>query len=155
MLITLKGLPLAYDKDLQEDKEGLFDALDTAIGCTEVMTTVVRTIEYDEDRCREASRSGFLNATDLADLLVAAGVPFRDAHERVGIAVRSALAHECELEDLPCAIHEELFPELGDDLRRELSVKQVLARRSALGGTAPTRVRAAARAWRKKLGGER
>ncbi len=151
LLVTLKGLPLAYDKDLQEDKEGLFDALDTTIACARVTTTVVETIDYDADRCRAAASGGFLNATDLADLLVQQGVPFRDAHERVGIAVRRAIAEGCELEDLPLAVRQELFPELAERLGKELAVERVLSRRKAIGGTAPSRVRAEVKTWKRRL----
>ncbi len=152
LMMTMKGLPLAYDKDLQEDKEGLFDALDQTIACLKVARTVVETIEYDQERCRTAASQGYLNATDLADLLVQAGVPFRDAHERVGLAVRQAIAQGCELEDLPPAILQELVPELAGSLRRDLAVDKVLARRKVVGGTAPARVRAEVKAWRKRLG---
>ncbi|MGA1608857.1 MAG: argininosuccinate lyase, partial [Planctomycetota bacterium] len=152
LLMTMKGLPLAYDKDLQEDKEGLFDALDQTTACVRVMTTVVETTEYDEERCRAAAATGYLNATDLADLLVLAGVPFRDAHERVGVAVRTAIEHSCELEDLPTEVLTELMPEIpAASLRRELSVDRVLARRKVAGGTAPSRVRAEVNAWQKRL----
>lgn len=151
MLTTLKALPLAYDKDLQEDKEGLFDALDTTLGCLKVMATAVRGVEYDVERCTAASREGYLNATDLADLLVEVGVPFREAHERVGIAVRRAMEHGVELEGLPKAVQEELFPELERGLARELRLERVLARRKAIGGTAPSRVRQEVKAWQKRL----
>jgi argininosuccinate lyase len=155
LLVTLKALPLAYDKDLQEDKEGLFDAFDTTVACLRVMTTVVETIEYDAERCRDAASRGFLNATDLADLLVAEGVPFRDAHDRVGLAVRTAIQQGVELEDLPPPVVAELLPELRRlprGLTHELGVDQVVARRNALGGTAPARVSAEAKRWSKALG---
>ena len=151
LLTTIKGLPLAYNKDLQEDKEALFDALDTTEACLDILSIVVDTIEFDEERCRAACETGFLNATDLADLLVREGVPFRDAHDQVGLAVRRAVSHGCELHELPDAVLQELFPGLAGKLRRELSVDRVLARRSTVGGTAPARVRAAAKRWLKKL----
>jgi len=153
LLATLKGLPLAYDKDLQEDKEALFECLDTTRACLTVMAVAVHTAQYREERCRAAAASGYQNATDLADLLVKAGVPFRDAHERAGRAVRAAMALGVELEALPSAKRRELLPELAKlDLVKELSVEACLARRSALGGTAPGRVLAEAKAWRKRLG---
>lgn len=143
LLMTMKALPLAYDKDLQEDKEALFDALDTTMACVRVATTVVATIEYVPERCRSAAATGQLNATDLADLLVRAKVPFRDAHERVGQLVRSAIEHGCEIEDLPADLLATRLPELKGDLRGQLRVEAVLARRDVFGGTAPERVRAA------------
>jgi len=153
LLATMKGLPLAYDKDLQEDKEAVFECVDTARACAEVAAIAVATARFREDRCRAAAGGGHMNATDLADLLVRAGVPFRDAHERAGRAVRAAIELEVEVEALPADSRRELLPELaGVDLAKELSVEAVLARRSTIGGTAPKRVLAEARAWRKKLG---
>ncbi len=152
LLATLKSLPLAYDKDLQEDKEAIFECVDTARACLDVAAIAVRTAHFHEERCREAASTGYLNATDLADLLVKAGVPFRDAHERAGRSVRAAIGLGVELEDLSASARKELLPELAKiDLAKELSVEAVLARRSALGGTAPKRVLAEARAWKKKL----
>jgi argininosuccinate lyase len=151
LMATLKGLPMAYDKDLQEDKEALFDALDTTLACVRVATTVVRGARYDREVCRAACSKGFLDATDLADLLVRAGVPFRDAHERVGVGVRAALEAGCELTDLPAAKCAQLFPELTGDLTAALSVETVLARRDTLGGTSPSRVRAEVASWRERL----
>jgi argininosuccinate lyase/amino-acid N-acetyltransferase len=152
LLATLKGLPLAYDKDLQEDKEAIFECIDTARACADVAAIAVRTAKFREERCREAAAEGYLNATDLADLLVAAGVPFRVAHERAGKAVRAAIELGVELEELPANDRKQLLPELATiDLSRELSVDAVLSRRSAIGGTAPNRVLEEASAWKKKL----
>jgi argininosuccinate lyase len=154
LLATLKGLPLAYDKDLQEDKEALFECLDTARACLQVVAIGVRTAKFRADRCRAAAARGYGNATDLADLLVARGVAFRDAHERAGRAVRGAIELGVELEGLPEASRRELLPELaGVDLAAELSVAAVLARRKATGGTAPVRVLAEAKEWKRKLAG--
>ena len=150
LVMTVKGLPLAYDKDLQEDKEALFDAFDHTEACVRVMEVVVRSARYDEERCRSAASRGFLNATDLADLLVTRGMPFRDAHEVVGRAVRAALEQGCELEELPAEVLTELMPGMKG-LAKELSVDAVVARRKALGGTAPRRVRAEAKRWLRRL----
>ena len=147
-----KGLPLAYDKDLQEDKEALFDALDTTRACLTVTATCVRTARYREDRCRAACATGHLDATDLADLLVARDVPFRDAHHKVGAAVAAAEQLGCVLADLPAEVRAEHLPELdGLDLAAELSVDSILERRAALGGTAPSRVRAEVDRWKTVL----
>ncbi len=151
LLVTLKALPLAYNKDLQEDKEALFDALDTTWACLKVATTAVRAARIDTRRCRDEAQWGYLNATDLADLLVAKGVPFRDAHERVGRCVTRAAELGCELQDLPGHVRAELLPELDDDLGELLAVEAVLARRNTLGGTAPERVRAEATYWQQEL----
>ena len=152
LLVTLKGLPLAYDKDLQEDKEATFGAIDTTLACLRVATTAVRGAKFDLARCRAESTRGYANATDLADLLVKLGVPFRDAHERTGRVVRRAIELGVELEDLPAADRAKLLPELSGDLRKQLAVDAVLARRDVEGGTAPRRVRAAAKRWQKELG---
>ena len=125
----------------------------TAIACLQVTATAVRSARYDAERCRAACGEGFLDATDLADLLVRAGVPFRDAHERVGRAVRAALEEGCELAELPAGHRRELLPELegGTDLALELSVDAVLARRDVVGGTAPGRVRAEVARWKERI----
>ena len=151
LMATCKALPLAYDKDLQEDKEALFDAVDTTLACVRVTTTVVDGARYDPEACRAACARGFLDATDLADLLVQAGVPFRDAHERVGACVRAALELGCELPELPAERRAELLSELDVDLAEALSVEAVLARRDVLGGTAPEQVRAQVAAWKERL----
>jgi argininosuccinate lyase len=152
LLVLQKGLPLAYDKDLQEDKEALFDALITTTECCEVMATVARNVGFDRERCRREAGRGYLNATDLADLLVRDGVPFRTAHERVGAAVKRALELGVELEDLPEDERARLVPELEGSLADLLGVDAVLARRDVLGGTAPRRVKEQVRTWRKALG---
>jgi len=152
-LLTLqKGLPLAYDKDLQEDKECLFDALDTTRACLQVTATVVRGVHYDTERCRAACAGGFMEATDLADMLVQAGLTFRDAHERVGAAVRAAEEAGVTLADLDAQQKQRLLPELGEvNLTQALSVEAGLARHDCLGGTAPAQVLAQAEAWKKRL----
>jgi argininosuccinate lyase len=152
LLVTLKGLPLAYDKDLQEDKEALFDAVDTTHACLAVAAVVAGHARFRAERCRAEAARGYLNATDLADLLVKAGVPFRKAHERAGAAVRSAIELGVELENLPVLVRGELLPELAKlDLARELSVEAVLARRGAVGGTAPSAVANEIQAWKERL----
>jgi len=155
MLATMKGLPLAYDKDLQEDKEALFDAVDTARESIAVAAIIVRNARFRADRCRSEASKGYLNATDLADLLVQHGVSFRDAHEKAGAAVRAAIEHGCELEDLPDGERARLVPELArlsrTELASALSVDASLARRNALGGTSPTRVQAEVQAWKKTI----
>jgi argininosuccinate lyase len=152
LLATLKSLPLAYDKDLQEDKEAIFECVDTTRACLEVAAIAVKTARFREDRCREAAASGYMNATDLADILVQTGETFREAHERTGRAVRAAIDLGVELEQLPESVRRDLLPELEEvDLAQELSLETVLAQRSATGGTAPKRVLAEARAWKEKL----
>jgi len=154
-LATLKGLPLAYDKDLQEDKEALFDAVDTARGSLEVAAIVVRNARFRSERCRSEASKGYLNATDLADVLVENGVAFRDAHEKAGVAVRAAIERGVELEQLSDADRARLLPELAQlsraEFTRTLSVDASLARRAATGGTSPARVQAEVQSWKKMI----
>lgn len=152
LITATKGLPLAYNKDLQEDKEALFDALDTTITCLQVASLCARDVRVNEQRARAANSEGFLDATDLADLLVERGVPFRDAHDRVGAAVERALADSCTLPELSVEARAELLPELeGVDLFDALSIDHILARRDVLGGTAPPQVRAEIGRWKAAL----
>jgi len=155
LLTLVKGLPLAYDKDLQEDKEALFDVVDTTRASLEVAAIVVRNARFHADRCQSEASKGYLNATDLADLLVEHGVSFRDAHEKTGIAVRTAIEQGVELEALSDADRARLLPELARVSRAEyakaLSVEASLARRNAVGGTSPIRVAAEIEAWKKKM----
>ncbi len=151
LLVTTKGLPMAYNRDLQEDKAMIASALIEANRCLRVAALAIQHATFDEERCRAEAGRGYLNATDLADLLVAAGVPFRDAHEQVGRAVNRAVALGVELQDLPATERQELLPQLQGDLAEALSVPAVLARRKAIGGTAPMRVRQEAAAFRDRL----
>ncbi|MBI3769224.1 MAG: argininosuccinate lyase [Deltaproteobacteria bacterium] len=140
MLTILKGLPLAYNRDLQEDKVPLFDTVDTVKGCLAVLTAMVPRLVVHADRMREAAADSFLLATDVADYLVTKSVPFREAHNLVGQAVRRCLESGRRLEDLPLKEWRELSKAFGSDLREWLSVDAALARRSAGGGTAPANV---------------
>jgi argininosuccinate lyase len=151
LLATLKGLPLAYDRDLQEDKAALLPALSRTADCLRVAALAIDDLTFDVGRCAAEAGRGFLNATDLADLLVAHGVPFRDAHEQVGRAVNRAVELGCELQDLPAAEQKRLLPQLTGDLGQRLSASAVLARRDVQGGTAPSRVRAEVERWQREL----
>jgi len=147
-----KGLPLAYNKDLQEDKEALFDALDTTSACLQVASVCVGAASYNRQRCQQACAEGHLDATDLADLLVAAGVTFRDAHHRIGVLVCAADEGGFELSQLPADLTGEHLPELAHlDLAAELSPTRILERRCALGGTAPSRVKQEIERWKTRL----
>ena len=113
LLVTLKGLPLTYNSDLQEDKEALFDAFDTATSSLEVARVLGESLEFDREAMAAALEGSYITATDLADLLAAAGVPFRSAHERTGAVVRAAEERGVELWQLPASVLEEFAPELG------------------------------------------
>ncbi len=135
LLTLLKGLPLAYNRDLQEDKEALFDALDTCSACLNITKFLVAGMKPREDRLADDSRTGFLTATDLADYLVKKGVPFRQAHEIVGKAVAKCLASKKELTDLTLSELQSLHPEIDEDVFRVLDVRGSVDSRKCPGGT--------------------
>ncbi|HKV40686.1 MAG TPA: argininosuccinate lyase [Blastocatellia bacterium] len=140
LLSVMKGLPLAYDKDMQEDKEALFDTIDTLGGSLEVMTLVLDNIRLNGQHMADAAESGYANATDLADYLVGRGLEFRRAHEVVGRIVSHAITLNKKLEELPLADYL-MFSELfGEDLYSSLTLEASLSHKSATGGTAPGRV---------------
>jgi argininosuccinate lyase len=144
MLVILKGLPLAYNKDLQEDKEGLFDTVQTIAGCLEAMTILLREgIEFQPLRLAEAVASDFSNATDVADYLASKGVPFREAYNLVGKVVRTSLAQNKLLKDLTLAEWQALHPKFEPDIYEAIAPEQVVARRNSYGGTGFDQVRAA------------
>ena len=152
-LITLmKGQPLAYNKDNQEDKEPLFDTVDTLDDTLAIMAELVATgLSVNTERMRAAAREGFATTTDLADHLARRGVPFRDAHEAVARVVRLAESRGCGLEDLTVAELRTFVPEVDDDVARVLTLEGSVASRNHPGGTAPDQVRAAIAAARKTL----
>lgn len=136
LLTTMKGLPLAYNKDMQEDKEGTFDALDTVLGSVTVVTAMVRSWKIKERRMRAAAEEGFTNATDAADYLAARGVAFREAHEVVGKLVRHCLERGVSLLELSLEDFQRFSPEFQADVFQALALETVVGRRTARGGTA-------------------
>lgn len=140
LLTVLKGLPLAYNKDMQEDKEAVFDAFDTTRVCLEVSALVLRNVEVKEDRMRDAASQGLMNATELADYLVLKGVPFREAHETAGRAVRLAIERGVELHELPLEELQSISKLIGSEVFDALSLENTLATKSRTGGTSPDRV---------------
>ena len=143
MLTTVKGLPLAYNKDMQEDKEGIFDALDTWHDCLTMATFVLEDIKVNVERTREAALKGYSNATELADYLVAKGVPFRDSHHIVGETVVYAISVQKGLEDLTVEEFRRFSDVITDDVYHILSLQSCLDKRCAKGGVSPARVREA------------
>ncbi len=143
LLTTLKGLPLAYNRDLQEDKEALFDAIDTVAMSIEVMIGVVSGMKPRRDRLASAVKTGFLTATDLADYLVGRGVPFREAHRIVGQAVAMCVEQGRELTDLSLAELKELSPLIEQDVFDVLAPEGSVGSRNVPGGTAPHQVKTA------------
>ena len=137
----LKGLPLAYNKDLQEDKEGVFDAIDTVSDLLPVFEVLVRTIQVNHDRAAEALQGGYLEAIGVADYLTRKGVPFRKAHAVAGAAVRRAAERDSNLSDLPIDAFRDLHEAFEDDLYDALTLEAALGTKDVVGGTAPRRVR--------------
>ncbi len=142
LLTLVKGLPLSYNRDLQEDKEPLFDAVDTVEACLRVLPPLLRTMTVHEERMRAATEGGFLTATDAADYLVLKGVPFRRAHGIVGGLVAEAIRRGEELRDLPLEAFRSAAPEFGPDVYEVLDIERSVAARRSHGGTAHDLVRA-------------
>ncbi|UZV74210.1 argininosuccinate lyase [Pasteurella multocida] len=140
MLMTLKGLPLAYNKDMQEDKEGIFDALDTWQDCIDMAALVLDGIQVNVERTKEATLKGYSNATELADYLVAKGVPFRDSHHIVGETVVYAIQQHKALEALSVAEFKQFSDVVEEDVYQILSLQSCLDKRCAKGGVSPLRV---------------
>ena len=151
MLTTLKGLPLAYNKDMQEDKEAVFDTVDTVQICLRAAAIVIENATLNEARARDAAGTGYLNATDLADYLVKKGVPFRTAHETVGKAVLHGLEQGKELHELTVDELRTFSPDIDESVAERLSLDSLLASKNATGGTSRERVSEALAAARKQL----
>ncbi|GAA5234269.1 argininosuccinate lyase [Verticiella sediminum] len=141
LLTLMKGQPLAYNKDNQEDKEGLFDTADTVRDTLRIFADMVGGIHVKAEAMREAALQGFATATDLADYLVKKGVPFRDAHEVVAHAVRECVERGCDLADLTAEELRGFHAQIGDDVHSVLTLEGSVAARAHVGGTAPARVR--------------
>jgi argininosuccinate lyase len=139
----MKGQPLAYNKDNQEDKEPLFDTADTLVDTLRIFADLVPGIRVKPEAMRAALKQGFATATDLADYLVKKGLPFRDAHEAVARAVREAETKGCDLPDLALSELQAFSPLIAEDVFGVLTVTGSLAARDHVGGTAPAQVRAA------------
>jgi argininosuccinate lyase len=151
LLVVLKGLPLAYNKDLQETQEPLFDAADTALGLLPLVAGWMKAVEFDYQRMNEAAQSGFMNAWAAATYLVNRGVPSRIAHEQIGKAVKLCLEKQCGLEDLTLDDLRPLSPIFDRDFHECLKLASVLAIQDVAGGTAPARVRQGIATARKTI----
>ncbi|MBR6234423.1 MAG: argininosuccinate lyase, partial [Spirochaetales bacterium] len=135
LLTTLKGLPLAYNKDMQEDKEGVFDACDTVKMCLSVTAPMIKSMKINEKSMLESARKGFMNATDLADYLVVKGLPFRDAYKVSGAVVAYCIQSGHILEDLPVSEYRRFSTLISDDVYQAIDLKTCVQRRSSEGGT--------------------
>jgi argininosuccinate lyase len=153
IVVVMKGLPLAYQKDMQEDKEGAMDALGALSLCIVAMTGMVRDIEPDVGRMKKAAGEGYATATDLADWLVRSlNIPFRQAHHITGSIVAEAAKAGLPLHRVPLAEMQKVEPGITDDVFKVLSVDRSVQSRTSYGGTAPKNVRLQARRWLKRLG---
>ena len=152
LLVAMKGLPLAYNKDLQETQAPLFDSADSLLQMLLLVTGFMKSVEFHLDRMQQAAESGFMNAWAAATYLVNKGVPSRLAHERVGKAVQLCLERTCELHELPLDALKALSPAFDEDFYESLKLRSVLAVHDVPGGTAPSRVRQAIGIVRKKIG---
>jgi len=142
-LTLMKGQPLAYNKDNQEDKEPLFDTVDTVTDTLRIFADMARGISVKPEAMRTAALQGYATATDLADYLVKKGLPFRDAHEAVALAVRACVDRGCDLADLSLEEMRKFSPLIEADVFNVLTLEGSVAARDHIGGTAPAQVRAA------------
>jgi len=152
LLATMKGLPLAYDKDMQEDKEALFDTIETLDGSLRVTATVLRNIRVKSDRMREAATQSYSNATDLADYLVRKGLEFRKAHELVGQIVMNAIEQGKSLEQVSIEDYARFSELFSEDVYESLSLDASVSSKQAVGGTSAERVRLALSKARDEMG---
>ncbi len=151
LLTLMKGQPLAYNKDNQEDKEPLFDTADTILITLKIYADMLRGITVNQVNMRQAALEGFATATDLADYLVKKGMPFRDSHEVVALAVKHGVQKGCDLADLSLADLQKFSSTIGDDVYQVLTLEGSLASRNHIGGTAPAQVKQAIQRARKML----
>lgn len=137
LLTVMKGLPSCYNKDMQEDKEAIFDSLDTWQISLKVMKLVIDTLTVNTDVMLKEAHKGYMNATDLADYYVAKGVPFREAHHLVGEIVLRAIQDKQSLDQLPLETYRSYFADTDHDVYRAVSLESVLHKKASIGGTAP------------------
>jgi argininosuccinate lyase len=151
LMMLVKGLPLAYNRDLQEDKPPLFDAFDTVLASLELAAALVRETRFRKEVIASRLEDGFLDATTLMEYLVAQGLPMRSAHEAVGKLVRTCIERRCRLADLPAEVYEAVRPGLGTGVYRVLGVANALNAFRSSGSTAPAEVAKQLEVWRKQL----
>ncbi len=151
LLTTLKGLPLAYNKDMQEDKEGVFDAVDTVKMCLQVLAPMIATMTVHTENMKRAAQQGFINATDLADYLVKKGLPFRSAYKISGQLVAKCIQDHTVLEELPLHVYKEYSDLFDEDLYEEIALETCVSKRISQGGTSVPSVEAQIAYVRKEL----
>ena len=151
LLTTLKGLPLAYNKDMQEDKEGVFDSLDTVKMCLEVLAPMLVTMKVNGKNTYRAAQKGFINATDLADYLVKKGMPFRAAYKIVGTIVAECIEKDCVLDNFPLEAYQKHSDLFETDLYEEISLETCVSKRLSKGGASPKSVKEQIAALKESL----
>lgn len=151
ILTVMKGLPLSYNRDLQEDKEGLFDTVDTVKDCLTVLAEMLSKVKFNQERMLQSCQEGFLNATDAADYLVSKGVPFRLAHKIVGKLVIYCLKKDKSLEELNLSEFKRFSPHFAQDIKEKIRIESCISSRKSSGGTAWKQVRKELRRCRKSI----
>lgn len=151
LLTTMKGLPLAYNKDMQEDKEGSFDAIDSVKGCISLFAGMLRTMQFRKDRMKESAKQGFTNATDAADYLVSRGVPFRDAHGIVGQLVLKCIEKKTALDDLPLEEYQKVSSVFQADIYDAISLGACVSRRITTGAPGPLAMKETVLGYKKYM----
>ncbi len=153
MLTVMKGLPLAYDKDLQEDKEMTFDAVDTVKSCLSLFTGMLSTMKFRKDIMEESAKRGFTNATDAADYLVGLGIPFRDAHEIVGKLVLMCTEKNCSLEELSLDEFRSVCPAFDESVYDAISLQACVEKRNTIGAPGPDAMKKVIEIYENELNG--
>jgi len=151
LLTVMKGLPLAYNKDMQEDKEAVFDAVDTVEKCLAAFTPMLDSITVYKENMRKAASGGFINATDCADYLVSRGLPFRDAYKATGELVARCIELNVDLETLPISEYKKICPLFEDGVYGAISLETCVNNRSVAGGPAPSEVEKCAAKLKQSL----
>ena len=141
LLTTMKGIPLAYNKDMQEDKEAFFDAVDNTLNCLTLFTDMLATIKFNKDVMLRSAKMGFTNATDAADYLVNKGMPFRDAHSVIGRLVLYCIDKNCAIDDLDIAQLKEFSELFEDDIYEAISLETCVNKRLTIGAPSPEMMR--------------
>ena len=152
LLTVMKGLPLAYNKDMQEDKEAIFDSVDTVLQCLHVFTPMLATMSVLPDNMRKAAANGFINATDCADYLVGKGLPFQEAYKITGALVARCIRDGATLETLPLAVYREYSGAFDADVYEAIDLDACVMKRTSFGGTSPASVRAQIASMRERTG---
>ena len=154
LLSMQKGLSLAYNKDMQEDKEALFDVLDTVKHSLQVLIPMFETMRFNVENMKQAALGGFINATDCADYLTKKGVPFRDAYRTIGELVAWCIAHHCALNDVELDVLKQFHPLFEEDVYAAIDLQTCVAQRKVPGGPAPEAVQAQISALTQFIGKE-